>query len=362
MKKYISPLIALVLLLFGGLWMLTGNIVHGGRGDDAGQTIQAREAQRQNEIFKVRAKKIFAKPRLATLDLRGRTKSRDLIYARAKIGGIVEKSFAKKGEKIKIGDMLCQIEDTTMATRANQAKTQLAETKENYEAALKLLEDGFTTDAQLRNLKSAYHAAIANMTEAEQAMQRSIIRAEVNAIAQDPIAKVGDNLAAGGICATLLENDPMLFTAQISQRHVGEIKLGNKAEVALITGEIFTGKITFIASSADEQTRTFEVEITIPNDSEIIRAGLSATAKIELETIEAFELTPSWLVLSDSGEIGVRAIDENNKAQFMSVKIISQTRQAVWVSGLDDGNSIITLGQNYVKDGEEVEPVFQGGE
>lgn len=359
MKKYISAIIAFAIFVAAAIWMLTGTIVHGGRGDVEGQTIAEREAERQDGIFKVRATKVFSQPRISTLDLRGRTKSRDLNYARSKISGIVEESLVEKGDRVDIGDMLCRIDQTTISKRMEQAENQLAQAKKDYEAGLKLIEDGFSTDAQIRGLKTAYSAAVTSMTQTQEEMSRTVIKAEVKGIVQEPIAKVGDNLNAGAICATLLENDPILFTAQVSEQHVNELELDQEAQIKIISGDAFKGKITFIASIAEPNTRTFEVELTLDNPHGIIRDGMTATAKVPLKNIEAFELTSSWLVLADDGQIGVRTIDENNKVKFQATQIVAQDRQSVWVKGLSDGTGLIILGQNYVKDGETVQPVFE---
>ena len=301
---------------------------------------------------------MFAEPRVSSLDLRGRTKSRDLNFARAKVSGIVEESMVEKGNKVNVGELLCRIDQNTISTRMEQAETQLNQAKEDYDAGQKLMEDGFSTEAQLRGLKTAYSTAVASMTEAKEDFARTEIRAEVNGIAQDPIAKVGDNLKVGDVCATLLENDPILFTAQVSEQHVNELEINQKAEIKLINGDTSEGEVTFIASIADPQTRTFEVELMLDNPDGSIRDGMTATASVPLKDIEAYKLTSAWLVLADDGQVGVKVLGQDNKVEFRATNIVAQDRQSIWVQGLEDGIGLITLGQNYVKSGEIVEPFF----
>lgn len=358
LRRHPSPLIAFAILLLGVFWMLTGTVVRGGEGGSDSRTIAEREASRESGIFRVRAARVFSEPRVTTLDLRGRTESRDLVIARSKISGIVDDVYVRKGHIVSVNDILCHIDSTTISTRMEQAETQLAKAQEDYEAAQKLVADGFSTQSQLRSLRSAYFSAVNSMTEAQEAMDRTEIRAEVSGIVQDPVAKVGDNLPPGGTCATLLETDPILFTSQVSERHVNSLRVGQPATISLVDESEFEGELTFIASIADSRTRTFEVEITLSNPDGIIRHGMTASATIPLDDVNAFRLNPSWLVLSDEGTIGVRAIDEDDKVFFRPISILAQDRQAVWVSGLDEGERLIILGQNYVKDTEVVSPVF----
>ena len=93
------------------------------------------------------------------------------------------------------------------------------------------------------------------------------------------------------------------------------------------------------------------------NDNRLLRDGVTASSIVKLESTQAYKVKPSWLTLADSGEIGLRGVDSNNKVIFVPVKIISQAKDGMWVSGVTPGTSIITLGHEYVSAGELVEPV-----
>ena len=90
-----------------------------------------------------------------------------------------------------------------------------------------------------------------------------------------------------------------------------------------------------------------------------MRDGLTATAAIDLAPVEAYKINPSWMTLADDGRVGVRSVNSENKVSFNPVTIIAMDEKQAWVKGLTPGLKVITLGQNYVAAGEEVEPLTE---
>ncbi|MEM8749551.1 MAG: efflux RND transporter periplasmic adaptor subunit [Pseudomonadota bacterium] len=352
-----SHLVAIGILAAIGGWMLTGNVVVGGRADPDAQTIEQREESRTAQLFRVRVTDIQPVQRKATLDIRGRTQADSIVSVRAETGGTVRQRPVAKGDDVKPGDLLCVIDDGVRNTTVDQARAALSQAEADFAANETLADRGFTTKSQMRALKTALDSARAALAAAEQDMKRTRIVATAAGTVQKPFAEPGDNLRAGDVCVTLMNTNPMLFTGQVSERDVAKISLGMKADVRLVTGETVTGELRFIAPAADAQTRTFAIEVAMPNEDGRLRDGMTAFANMTLEPVDAYRLDSSWVTLADDGQIGVRVVDAENKVAFVPVKILAQDTSHIWVTGLSTGQRVITLGQNYVKAGEVVEPV-----
>ena len=149
----------------------------------------------------------------------------------------------------------------------------------------------------------------------------------------------------------------LLFIGQVSERQVGQVDVGNPARVQLISGEEVSGTIRYVASSADEATRTFLIEIEMANPDNALRDGVTASAQIKLDGTQAYQIRPSWLTLDDDGSIGVRVVEGDNSVSFRNLNIISHTPDTMWVTGLEPGTRVISVGQDYVIPGQTVEPV-----
>ena len=354
-----SHLIAAAITAAIGGWMVTGELIIGGKAGSAGaaKPIVEREAARSRAVFKVRVKTLQPQQRTAQLLIRGRTQADATISVRAETGGTLQQRMVDKGAHVKPGDLLCIIDQGIRKSNLNQAKALLAQAEADYEAKDELVKKGYSAKTTLRAAKAAMDAATASIEAVKQDLARTEVRASVAGEVTGPMAEAGDNLSPGSLCVTLIDNDPMLFIGQVSERDISRIEVGHKTGVRVVTGEEMIGKITYIAPNADPKTRTFRVEIAMDNSNGKLRDGVTATSVVQLEPTMAFKVKPSWLTLADNGDIGLRGVGSDNKVLFIPVKILSQAKDGMWVSGIEPGTSIITLGHEYVVAGEIVEPV-----
>ena len=164
----------------------------------------------------------------------------------------------------------------------------------------------------------------------------------------------GDFLNTGAVCAALIDPDPMLLVADIAEKDIAQVQLGSKATAKLISGRYISGEVTFIASSADKNTRTFRVEISVDNKDRTIRDGVSAEIYIQGKEEPAHKISPAILSLNDQGKLGVRTVTNDNRVEFQEITILEDTNSGMWVSGLGEVARIITLGQEYVFQGQTV--------
>ncbi len=208
----------------------------------------------------------------------------------------------------------------------------------------------------LSGAQAQVRAAEAGLDNARAELERTEIKAKVNGLVQDPVAVAGSMLAAGAPCATIIQLDPIVFTGMVPEVHIGLAKLGLEATIRTVTGQQVSGKVTYIASQADNATRAFPVEIEIPNSDFSIRDGVTAEATVNIGSAPGHLLPQSVLTLDDDGVLGVRTV-EDGKVAFHEVTIVSDTRQGVWVTGLPAIAQVITVGQENVTAGQAVNAI-----
>ena len=165
----------------------------------------------------------------------------------------------------------------------------------------------------------------------------------------------GDFLTRGSTCAVLLDLDPMVVSGEISETDIGFINIGSSAKVETLDGKSHEGKVSFISSSANSRTHTFRVEVTIENKDGLIKDGSSARIYLPGEDQLANLVPLSILRLDDEGDLGIRIVGDSGTVQFVNVNLIQDTEKGAWISGLPRKSRIITVGQDYVSDGEKVE-------
>lgn len=351
-----SHFAAVLITAIIAVWMYYGEIEVGGQSAQANDTkpIAERQEQVANDLFKVSYVELYPTSRSQTIALRGRTKAEAIIPVRAETSGVLEKRHVNRGDFVEEGQLVCTIASGARVANLESAKARLSQMEADFAASKKLAKKGFATDTRVRQITFDLNAAKAQMKVAEIELAHTQIKAKASGIVQDPIAEPGDVIAMGGACVTLVDRDPMFFTGQLSEAHINEVKPGMKADVELVTGKNIVGTITYIAPSADPQTRTFLTDIRLDKSDNQVRGGLTASAKIRMQETQSFKISPSWLSLADTGALGVKIIDQEDKVQFEPVKVISQTKDGFWVEGIKTGSRIITLGQEYVVNGEKV--------
>jgi len=168
------------------------------------------------------------------------------------------------------------------------------------------------------------------------------------------IVKPGNYINRGEVCAVIIELDPVTFVAEVSEADIKNVVTGQNISIELVTGDIINSKLSFVSKSATPSTRSFRVEAQVKNPQGIIRDGITGTLKISTNKILATKISSSILLLSDAGTLGVRAVTDNNIVEFLPIKIIEDTEDGVWVTGIPNLTQIIVRGQGFVENGQEV--------
>ncbi len=166
--------------------------------------------------------------------------------------------------------------------------------------------------------------------------------------------KEGDYLNTGAVCATIIDPDPMRLIGEVSEKEINFVKVGANASAELISGRKVEGVVSFVSTSANRGTRTFRVEIDVKNSDRSIRDGVSAQIEIAGDTILAHKISPSILMLGEAGELGIRTVNEDDQVEFKKIEILEDSMEGIWITGLPKNTRIITIGQEYVFQGQTV--------
>lgn len=345
-------------------WMLTGETIVAGAGDTENSTPPPAERTTDNSEapFAVRVRMIEAQPRHAELEVRGRTEAEARVEVHAETSARIVERPAREGARVSPGEVLCVLDRGTREARVMEAEAALAQAELDHKASTSLSSKGFAAENRVAALKAQRDAAEARLKEARLELERTIIKAPVAGRLVSPMAEVGTSLSTGDTCATIVDADPILAIGQVSERNVGDIDVGQTAEVRFVTGQTAEGKVRYIAPSADPDTRTFRIEIEIPNPDGRYLDGITVKARLPLEAESAHKISPSILTLNDEGKVGLRTVNDNNQVEFVPVEILGGDTNGMWVSGLPQSARVITVGQDYVTEGQTVQPVVETAE
>ncbi len=347
-RSYIVAMIVAGALV---LWMLSGQIF--GAGEDPDADANANGAD--ETLFAVRAERSTATPREAELSLRGRTEASRIVEVRAETAGRVVALPVAEGARVAEGDLLCQIDVRDRQQRVAQARAALTQRRMEFDAAEDLSGRGFRSETQRAGARAALEQAQADLRSAEIDLANTRIVAPFGGVLDGLGVEVGDLIQLGNTCAIIVDQDPFLVVTQVSEQEVGLLTVGTPGHANLVSGETVSGTVSFIGTRAEPNTRTFRVEIEIPNPDGFLRDGVTADIRIPVRNVNAHLISPAVLTLDTTGRLGVRVVDAGDIVAFYPVEILEDSGNGVWVTGLPEEVTIITVGQEYVVNGQQVD-------
>ncbi len=355
MKK--SHITALVIFSATSLWVASGLIFTSG--DNAESEDAGIGNTQENEIIGVRARLITAEARRDDVIVRGRTEALRRVYVKAEIDGRVVALPVNKGKRVRKGEVICRLAINDREARRAEAQALLRQRQLEFNAAQSLSKKGYRADTQLAGAAARLDASKAEVARIELEIDRTAIRSPFSGVVDERPVEIGDFLQHGQVCAAVVDLDPFLVVGQVSERDVGLLTAGVRGTARMMTGETVEGTVRYIATTADPSTRTFRIELEVPNPDFVLRDGVTAEIVLPVREITAHLISPSLLTLNNQGVVGVRLVDEDSKAQFFPVDLINDSAAGVWVAGLPATSKIITVGQEFVREGQEVKVTLE---
>jgi membrane fusion protein, multidrug efflux system len=356
MKMNMSRTAAIGLVLAAGLWIGSGYLLPHGTPDSQAAI---RASEQAPKLFRVAVIDARTEQHNRKLVLSGRTEADRKVMAVARTGGVLTELRVRRGQLVQKDEIIAILSDEAREAQVAQARALVAQRKAELEARRKLIETGALPKLDLVNLESQTKVAEAALSSAEAERERSIVRAPWAGVVTDVPAEIGASAfsMAGKEIAQIIALDPMLAVVEAAERNLGGIKVGAAAEIRLVTGQKVSGRVRFVSKSAAAATRTYRVEVEIPNADGAIPDGITAEVALRMEPQPATRVPRSALTFSSSGTLGVRVVDAADTVQFIPVSVIEDDQADMWVSGIAGGTRVIVQGQDFVREDQKVSPV-----
>lgn len=359
-KNVISASIVAAALL---LWMGSGAVVSDTQpSQHAASTGAVRDHYDTEaaELSRVRVTVTTAEARTRSVVLRGRTETKRAVEVTAEIAGQVVSRPVERGMQVSEGQLLCEIAVDDRKVAVDEARAGYEQARIEHAGSLKLADQGLLSEVAIAASEARQEAARAHFHRQMLNLERTRITAPFDGVIEELHMSAGDYAMPGASCATLIDLDPMLVVAHVTEEEVENLIPGSLVAGSTRTGRAIAGKLSFIGKQSDPVTRTYPVEITVANRDYSLRSGLTVSIRADLDQVQAHRVASSLLTLGDDGHMGIRTVDDSNRVVFSPVEILEDGPEGLWITGLPGTVNLITVGQEYVAVGERVEPVFIG--
>ncbi len=341
----------------------------------------------------------------------GVTQPKAVVTVSAEIAGTARKVPVSEGSAVAAGDVLVALNTTTLPVRIEAAKAEIAAAQTAYDMAVeqaggtyeeeraaaqatlevtrqrldisrKLASQNFSAPVEQAQLKADYENArmalaridLAKNLKSELDVSQSKARLATAksdlAVLRDQVKKstitaptsgwletvsvdVGEQVGTGSPVATILNMDELKIIVGVPQTDIAQISVGDRVSVDVAGAGKREGTVSRIASITSSTTRTFDVEVTVPNPDRILRAGMSVEATIDVGFQPAFGMSPAHLSVAGDGSLTAK-VSENGVVRVVPVDLVRSGVEQVFVSGLDDGDTLLTFGKSFVEAGDTV--------
>ncbi len=353
-----SRITALGLVAGSALWIASGHFLPH-EATESRAAIRTGGESEVKKLFRVAVAETHLVPHSRKLLLSGRTEADKRVVINSRANGEVKEVRVKRGSLVKAGDIIAVLSDEAREAQVVQAQSLVTQRRTELEAKRTLLASGAIPRLEGVNLEAQLKTAEANLALALAERERGIVRAPWSGVIVDLAVEVGQASFSfsGRDIASLLSFDPMLAVVEVAERKLAGIKVGQSATVRLVTGETREGRIRFVSKSASANTRTYRVEIELPNADASIPDGITTEVSVPMAQVAATRVPRSALTFSSSGEIGVRSVDSEGTVGFVPINVIEDEQSTMWIAGLANGTRVIVQGQDFVREGQRVDAV-----
>jgi len=353
-RRWLSILIALLLVTVVGLWMGSGQV--GKEPESLPETDRAEQALAPTRVR-------VDQPRYEVInqviEVTGKTAPNRAVRLRAAASGTVRELNTEEGELVEADATLIRLDAAERNSRLAEARALERQEELNFFSVEDLTRRGLASRLELTQAKARLQSTRASVKAAREALSDTRVTAPFAGLITSQNIELGDYVSPGAQMLELAEITPTLVTASLSERDLAALGDAEpKAEIELATGERLHGRLRYIAPGADSATNTFPVEITLLTDQRV-RLGVTAEVRLTLAPVRALRLSPDQLELNARGELVIKYVDAADQVQQTQVDLVRTSDTAIWVKtqALPADARIITIGGGFTKVGEVVEPV-----
>ncbi len=353
-KPHLVALLCTIALI---LWMVSGYWKQADAAVENPQTLTT--PANKKSLFSVQVREQKAETLVREILLTGRTAPYRSVKLRAEISGKIASVPVVRGAFVKQGDVIVQFDLEARQAHVNEAQALVKQREAELKALQNLSQQGFQAKISVPEAQALLESAKSALKLAQLDFEHLVIRAPFSGVLETRSVEVGQYLSVGDDLAELIDINPLLVLADVTERERVNLHLGSTVKAHLITGENIEGKLQRISSQASQATRLFTVEVEFANATGKLAAGITTELRIPLETVMAHKISSALLALDDSGVLGVKAVDAEQRVLFYPAQVARTDNEALWLKGLPDTVRFITVGQGFVKTGDKVNAILQ---
>lgn len=305
------------------------------------------------------------------LDYSGSVKARTDMNLGFRVSGKIIERKVDIGQKVKPGDVLARIDPTdyALAVRRSQADLDSAEKQMQTTAlarnrAQQLFDKSVGSKSQLEQAELSYDQAVSTrdsavsaLTEAKNQVAYSDLTSDMNGIVTTVNADVGQVVSSGTPVITVAVDGEKEVLIAVPEMDIAQFKVGKDVKARFWSDDalVLDGKVREVAGSADAQSRTFAVRVSLPSDQRVL-LGMTATIEAEAGNTQPYVSIPLSALAQRDGQQIVWLVDRSaGTVHSRNVKVADFADDGVRVAdGLKAGDVVVAAGTQFMTENMKV--------
>ena len=276
------------------------------------------------------------------------------------VTGTIKKIHVSAGQMVAAGQLIAELDPTTLQNAYIIAKTSLEQAQDTYNRMKELHDAGSLPEMQWISIENQLKSAMASEAMSKKSLNDTKLYAPFSGYIASRDGEIGQNAIPGSPIVKLVNIGSVKVKISVPENEVQRIAKGSSMKIIVpaLSNREFSGRVTERGVSADPRSRTYEVKATIQNPGSQLLPGMICQAFTNYMLGSTGVFVPAYLVQLDGDNKTFVWVVNSGKAVKREITINNETAQGVQVSGgLSAGDQIIVAGQQKVSNGMKVEIV-----
>ena len=323
-------------------------------------TLMGDSAATENTRIKIVAITAVTKqPFMHAVDVQGRVDGDENITYSAKVPAVVKRVNVKAGDRVSAGQVLVELDADVVKAQIETLKKGLELATTVFEKRKSLWEQKVGSEIeflQAKNQKESLEKQIASVREN---LVMYLIKSEYSGTVDIVNVKVGQGVAPGLPTVSVVNPAALKIKADLSESYANIVKQGNPVLINFPDiNKSVKAVVTYSSKSINALTRTFNVEISLPNDNELHPNMVAELKIVDYENKNAL-VVPINVIQEIDGVKSVYTTTKNEKNETIAKKVVvtvgkTYGTSAEILSGLNEGDHLITTGFQDLTDGQAI--------
>lgn len=280
----------------------------------------------------------------------------------ARTQGMVERLLVEEGDRVSEGDVLVRLDKVELSLRVQQAEVVLEQARATHQRRKTLFERQLVSEEEYEGAKNQLANAEVSLTEQRLNLAYADIKAPIAGVVMQRQIELGDLVRQNDEVFVVADLDPLLARIRVPEKRMGQVRSGQRATITIDAGqdETFNAQVRMINPGVDPQSGTVKVTLEVPSQGRQLKPGMFATVRLITELHRGALIIPKKALVLETDDDDVFVIN-GDKAIRTPIQIgFTDGDRVEVVSGLNDGDLVITVGQDGLKDGAAVRAAGTG--